>query len=221
MKSYGIMAAGLLAFAALPAFAAPVSFPECPAVGNDTTGCELLITVTTAKGIPGYGETATAFTVTTSSPDQGPFAYNGSDNTLIGVLNETDTTINDIYFTVAPGTGNFDFNQTGACEETGGVPIYSPAPAAAQCLQGQYQTIDLYDYASAGVTFLSLNGSFNLASAGIFVGELAPDASTWFDLPGAITTSEITEVTPTPEPASLALIGTGLSALYFMRRRKA
>ena len=68
MKNLAIMAAGLLAFAALPVFAA-LSFPECPAVGQDTSGCELLITVTATNG----KGTATAFNVTTSSPDLGPF----------------------------------------------------------------------------------------------------------------------------------------------------
>jgi len=54
----------LLAFAALPVFAAPISFPECPAVGHDTSGCELLITITAVNG----SGTATAFSVATSSP---------------------------------------------------------------------------------------------------------------------------------------------------------
>ena len=71
----------LLALAALPVFAAPISFPECPAVGHDTSGCELLITVTAVNG----SGTASAFSVATSSPDLGPF--DGSDDTLIGVLN--------------------------------------------------------------------------------------------------------------------------------------
>ena len=73
MKKYVVMAAGLLAFSALPVFAAPISFPECPAVGLDTSGCELLITVTATNG----GGIATAFNVATSSPDLGPF--DGSD----------------------------------------------------------------------------------------------------------------------------------------------
>ncbi len=202
----------LLAFLALPVFAAPINFPECPAVGLDTSGCELLITVTAVNG----AGTATAFSVATSSPDLGPF--DGSDDTLIGVLNSAPVAVHSIFFAVSPGSGTFAFDRDGACFATGGVPLYSPAPTAAQCLNGQYWTTDAMDYASAGVTFLS----FSLADAGIIVGEpsglLAPNASTWFDLPGAITASQITMVAP--EPASLVLIGAGLSALYFIRRRK-
>lgn len=202
MKNY-MMAAVFLAFAALPAFASPVSFSECPAVGDDTSGCELLITVTAASN-----GVATAFTVSTSSPDLGPF--NGSDDTLIGVLNDSNEGFHSLYFTVAPGSGTFDFNQTGACEEIGGVDIYSPAPTAAQCLQGQYQTMDAFDYATAHVTFLS----FNLADAGVLVEPpLGPGQSSWFDLPGHITASEITMVTPEPSMVIPLLIALLLLAL--------
>lgn len=214
MKIYFIVVAGLLTFAALPVFSAPISFPECPAVGLDTSGCELLITVTAVSG-----NVATAFTVTTSSPDLGPF--NGSDATLIGILNSSSGTLGQFFFTLAPGTGSLAFNQHGACFGSGGVSAYSPGPTAAQCLNGQYWTTDAMDYASAGLTFG--NCGFNLADICPFVGGLsgglAPGASTWFSLPGVITASQITMVTP--EPASLALIGTGLSAIYFRRRRKA
>ena len=176
------LASMLLALASLPVFAAPISFPECPAVGHDTSGCELLITVTAVdtSGTPSHGN-ATAFSVATSSPDLGPF--DGSNDTLIGVLNLAPVAVSRVIFTVAPGTGTFAFDTDGACLGTGGVSHYSPGPTAMQCLQGQYQTADAFDYASTGVTFCS----FNLAAACVIVGEpsgiLAPGASAWFSLP--------------------------------------
>jgi hypothetical protein len=205
-----IMTIGFLALAALPVFAGPIGFPECPAVGADTSGCELLITVTAVNGMG----VATAFTVTTSSPDLGPF--DGSDDTLIGVLNSSPGNLNSLFFTVAPGFGSFAFDQDGACKGTGSPlhSIYSPGPTAAQC-RGGYQTIDAFDYTSTNAVF----GNFSLADAQIIVFGLAPGQSDWFSLPGAITASQITMVAP--EPASLVLIGAGLSTLYFRRRRKA
>jgi hypothetical protein len=70
------------------------------------------------------------------------------------------------------------------------------------------------DYASAGVTFVP-SGILTVDSS---IGPLAPGEFTWFSLPGAITASQLAIVTP--EPSSLVLIGTGLSALYFVRRRR-
>ncbi len=209
MKNYAILAAALLAFASLPASALPLSFPECPAVGHDTTGCELLITVTavTAQG------NAAAFTVTTSSPDLGPF--DGSHDTLIGVLNAAPVSVSRIFFMIGGAPETFaGADRTGACFGSGTTPLYSPAPTPDQCLNGHYWTTDLMDYASLGVTFIP---------SGVIVGEpsgvLPPGGTTWFSLPQALTASEITIATP--EPASLFLIGAGITALYCKRRRKA
>ncbi len=217
MKNYAL-AAAFLALAALPIFASPISFPECPAVGDDTSGCELLITVTATQGMPGIGIVATAFTVTTSNPDQG--SYDGGDGTLIGVLNDTSGPVSNIYFTVAPGTGTFAFDEKGACEATGSplVDIYSPAPTASQC-RGGYQTMDAFDYTSADAVFLS----FNLADAGILVFNLPSGASTWFSLPGDITASDITVAPPptvTPEPSLLWPMGIAIIGVAFCRHRR-
>jgi hypothetical protein len=211
MKSYAVMAAELLLFAALPVLAIPIGFPECPAVGNDTSGCELLITVTAASN-----GVATAFTVTTSSPDLG--SYNGGDGTLIGILNSPSDTggVFHIDFEVAGSTFLSNFDKHGACLGTGSplVSAYSPGPTAAQCLQGHYQTADAFDYATSTVTFPNLpTASLNVSSP------LGPGQSAWFSLPDNITASQITIATP--EPASLLLVGIVLSSLYFMRRRKA
>ena len=207
MKRCFILVAGLLALAALPAFAAPISFPECPAVGHDISGCQLLITVTATNG----SGIATAFNVSTSSPDLGPF--DGSDDTLIGVLNSAPGGLFQIFFTVEGMRETFaGADHDGACFGSGGVAHYSPGPTAAQCLQGHYWTTDLMDYASAGVTFIP-SGVLTVDSS---LGPLAPGEFTWFSLPGALTASQI--AIATPEPATMVLIETGLSALYFMRR---
>ena len=212
MKNFMIMTAGFLAFAALPVFAGPISFPECPAVGLDA-GCELLITITARNG----SGVATAFTVSTSVTDPGSYA-SGGDGTLIGVLNSTAGGVYSLSFAIAPGTGSLDFDLHGACAESGGVPLYSPAPAASQCLDGQYWTTDAMDYASANVTFPDLNSNDRADLIVNFGSPLGPGQSAWFSLPGALTASEFSMVAP--EPSGLVLIGTGLSALYFRRQWK-
>jgi hypothetical protein len=213
MKNSITMTAVFLAFAALPIFASPISFAECPAVGLDA-GCELLITIT-ARNNSGV---ATAFTVSTSITDPGSYDA-GGDGTLIGVLNSTLGVVNSLSLTIAPGTGSLDFDLHGACAESGGVSLYFPAPTAAQCLQGKYWTTDAMDYASANVTFPSLNSN-DLADLVVDFnnGSLGPGQSDWFSLPGSLTAGEFSIVAP--EPSGLVLIGTGLSGLYFGRRRK-
>ncbi len=213
MKRHLIAAVGLMTLAALPALAAPVSFTECPAVGHDTTGCEILISVT---GVDPMTEFATAFTVSTSSPDLGPF--DGSDDTLIGVLNASPIPLFKVFFTVAPGTGTFAFDDDGACRGTGSplASIYSPGPTAAQCNHG-YNTIDAFDYISSNVTFCS----FSLAAACVIVGngQLAPGGTSWFSIPGAVTASEIAMVTP--EPSMTIPLLTALLLIAFAVRGRA
>lgn len=212
MKNSIIMIAGFLAFAAPPVFASPISFPECPAVGLDA-GCQLLITIT-ARNVSGV---ATAFTVSTSITDPGSYD-GGGDGTLIGVLNSAAGGVNSLSFAVAPGTGALDFDLHGACDETGGVPLYSPAPPAAQCLNGHYETTDAMDYASINVTFPTLNANDRANLVVQFGSPLGPGQSAWFSLPGTLTAGDLSAVAP--EPSGLVLIGTGLTGLYFWRRRK-
>ena len=203
----------LLGAVSVPVFAGPITFPQCPAVGLDA-GCELLITITATNG----SGTATAFSVSTSISDPGSYD-GGGDGTLIGVLNSAAGGVNTLAFAVAPGTGSLPFDLHGACDQTGGSPRYSPAPLAAQCLGGQYWTTDAMDYASANVTFPSLNSN-DRADLVVHFGSssLGPGQSAWFSLPGSLTASDFSVVTP--EPSGLVLLGIGLSGLYSRRRRK-
>ena len=165
----------------------------CPAVGNDTLGCELLITVTAVSS----SGTATAFTVTTSSPDQG--TYDGADDTLVGVLNNSGATLSSIG--LASPYAIFAFDGDGAC-------TYITCTGAT----------DPSGYAPAGVTFSGVNSSYTSGTVNFNPG-VASGGSSWFSLEEALTASTITA--SAPEPASLLLFGAAMPAFWaFYRRRK-
>jgi hypothetical protein len=180
--------------------ASATGFTQCPAVGFNSQ-CELLITVTAVNG----SGAATAFTVATESPDEGPF--DGQDDTLIGIMNSARGTLTSIFLSGGAGSGAFAFDQDGAC---GG--NYSPGPTAAQCPGGAFTITDPADYGSAGASF----GAHGPDSGTINVS-LANGASTWFDLEGKITATQISGV---PEPGTLVLFGSGLLGLAGLVHRK-
>jgi hypothetical protein len=200
------------------ACAAPVSFAQCPNVGNDTTGCELLITVTAVNG----SGMATAFTVATSSPDHGPF--DGNDDTLIGITNGTSSAVKSIYLFGGVGGDIFGFDGDGACP----AGSYTPGPTAAECgtsaqnptgygsetnvsgtvLPVTFTVGGLCGASSTDCGTVSINGSTGLANG----------QSTWFDLEGRVTGTSLM----TPEPGSMMLLGSGLAGLaFFARKRRA
>jgi hypothetical protein len=184
-------------FFALAATAfAGVSFPECPPVGNDTSGCELLITVTAVNG----SGAATAFSVAASSPDLGPFdAY---DDTLIGILNSSSGVLDSIILTSTVGI--FGFDGDGACS-AGFAPIAGCAGST-----------DPSGYAPVGVTFSGINGPQTSGTVNFSPG-IAVAGSNWFSLEEPLTVNSFTGA---PEPGSVTLLGGGLAAVLGLSRRR-
>jgi PEP-CTERM motif len=183
------------------AFAA-TSFPQCPAVGNDTSGCEFLITVTAASG-----GSATAFSVAVSSPDLG--AYDGSDDTLVGVLNSSGAPLSSL--SLSSPEDIFAFDGDGAC--SGGFG------AITGCSGG---VLDPSGYAPLGVTFSNVNSAFTSGTVN-FGPSLASGGSTWFSLEEALTLSDILPGNSSaPEPSSMWLLALGLcgSGIGLVRKRK-
>jgi hypothetical protein len=178
----------------------------CPAVGSDTNGCEFVITVSSVNG----SGAATAFTVATPSPNQGP--YDGCDDTLIGIVNSSGGTLKSITLSGSvAGVGIFFFEGDGAC-------------AAVACTNGAGDTSG---YGGPGINYSNIStnstsGTVNVGCTGVGTcAGIANGASAWFSLEGALTASVLAPPT-TPVPSSVLLMFAGLAALamfYVARNR--
>lgn len=172
--------------------AANISFPECPAAGNDTTGCELLITVTAVSG-----GSATAFTVSTSSPDLGP--YDGADDTLVGILNNSGSTLTSI--ALSSSTDIFGFDGDGVC-------TYIACPGGS----------DPSTYGPASVSYTGINSTDTSGTVNFSPG-IASGGSAFFSLEEALTATQI--VSAAPEPSTLLMLGFGLAGIASFRAQAA
>jgi hypothetical protein len=169
----------------------------CPAVQANTNGCEFVITVTAVNG----SGAATAFTVALNAPDQGPF--DGVEDTLVGVINSSGGVLKSI--TLPNTLGQFSFDGDGAC-----IGTYSPGPTAAQCLGGVFTSTDPNDYLSATATSVS---AVTGTSGTVNFNNIANAGTSWFDLEGALTASQLGGGSTTPAPSSLVLLLIGFAAL--------
>lgn len=179
-------------------------FTQCPGVDLDPTGCQLLIVV---SAVDSSGN-ATAFTVFQSTTDLGPI--DGVEDTLVGVLNSSGSTLKAVPINAGTGSGAFLFDGDGACSGT-----YTPGPTLAQC--GGSFPGDPGDYQSASATFTNLAPSGDAGTVLVGGGSgLANNGTAWFSLEEAITAAQIIVGTPppaTPVPNSVLLMFVGLAAL--------
>ena len=145
--------------AARPAVAPTPPFTECPAVGADTS-CGLLLDVTDA-GV-----------IVLEDPSQGP--YDGSDDTLVGVLNQSSTAIEDL--TLESTAPIFAFDGDGICSG-----LYGSIPGCPFGPTG---------YEGPGTAFVDIAPNFT--SGGVtFSGGVPPGATAYFSLEAPLSASSI------------------------------
>ena len=171
----------------------------CPTTTSTNSDCGYILTIASDGSITG-------------APVVGANPYDGSDDALVGIINNMSTTFTGPIVLSGSGNGGgiFAFDGDGICAYTfltGDSTYCSSLPNGATGYEGPLNTF-------SNITNGGVNGQVDVA--GLLAG-----GTTFFALEGS--PASITGITPpnsVPEPVSASLMGSGLAGLLFFARRR-
>jgi hypothetical protein len=194
----GLATTATLAMGLMVAAPTPAQANVCPVI-TDTQGfgasdCNVLLTIN-ADG-----------SVTATNP-AGVSTYDGSDDAMIGILNNSSTTLNHIlvHGSAAFGGSFGGMDGDGICETS--------RFSGAACGSSPQNTT--FDYAPDGITLTAISATDGYVD---IAGGLAPGQGLYFSLEAPASISSIT--ISTPEPATLTVLGVAIAALGLRRRSR-
>jgi lysophospholipase L1-like esterase len=152
-------------------------FGECPAIGS-APSCDILLVVNPDQTISVLGDATV-----------GP--YDGSDDTLVGILNNSSNPVQAITVS-GPNSDLAGFDGDGICTYATGGTTGSGFTGDSYCSAQQLAGTDPEDYAGPDNTFTLDPNSQNDVEVDFTGKGLAAGGTTYFSLEGALTAAQIT-----------------------------